>query len=111
MARCQDPGGASAPPLKQPLVASARFLIPPSPSVFLQVAKKEKAAEELAAEYQRRMALLKTKEYLEKARNRIFGNGKRSVRDMILTNSPYSPTHRGATDGEVRLTYKSKPSD
>lgn len=64
------------------------------------MAKKEEAAERLAAEYQRRMALLKTKEDLEKARNRIFGSGRRSVRDMIV--SPFSPTHRATAD-EVRV--------
>lgn len=37
-----------------------------------EVAKREEAAERLAAEYQRRMALLKTKEDLEQARVRFF---------------------------------------
>ena len=42
-----------------------------------EVAKREEAAERLAAEYQRRMALLKTKEDLEAARVRLFSGRQR----------------------------------
>jgi DNA repair exonuclease SbcCD ATPase subunit len=63
-----------------------------------EVARKEEATERLAAEYQRRMALLKTKEDLESARNRIHGR-RRSVREMIL--NPFPPGERGAASGLV----------
>lgn len=64
-----------------------------------EVAKKEEAAERLAAEYQRRMALLKTKEDLEMERNRI--SSRRSplpppslatVRDVIMKSAPAATT-------------------
>ena len=60
-----------------------------------EVAKKEEAAERLAAEYQRRMTLLKTKEELELARSRLHQN-RRSVRDVIsmplMPSSTSSPS-------------------
>lgn len=58
-----------------------------------EVAKREEAAERLAAEYQRRMALLKTKEDLEQARVKFFSTRRAgaavvpaatTVRDVIL---------------------------
>lgn len=47
------------------------------------MAKKEEATMRLAAEYNRKMKILRTKEELEAARNRMFGP-QRSVRDMIM---------------------------
>ena len=84
---------------------------------YIQVAKKEEAAERLASEYQRRMALLKTKEDLETERNRIFNRKSppplasvpaqalplppppATVRDVIMKSSSIVNDGAAATGG------------